>query len=240
MESTGYYYEPEPDFIYRRLNGVLPHDPVVKLISVDDPKDDITIFWIAFPFSEFIHNDMYIKRSNHPWVAYYRGEYYTIEYVGQKIFYWSRKQFKMWISKLPSIPIKNNTGKELIFISEVRDDAYHLIPQGYNMYVLNTRSSKILYGHDKNNTELIFIDAETYEIIPYNIYSCSDNFISEGTYEGGSINIDGDEYIIDRQTQSLVGKPYELYKFGDIYAVILDYIQVSQLNRVNKRTKPAR
>jgi hypothetical protein len=239
METTGYYYEPEPDFINHRILGRKSCDLVIKLISVDDPKDDITIFWVGFPFSGFIHNDMYIKRTGYPWIAYYRKEYYTIEYVRQKIFYWSRKQFKMWLSKLPSIPIKNNTGRDLIFISEVRDDAYHLMPQGLNMYVLNTRSSKILYGHDKDNTETIFIDAETYEIIPYNIYLCSDNFISEGTYEGGSFNIDGDEYKIDQQLQSIVGKPYELYKFGDIYAVILDYIRVSQLNRVNKRTKPA-
>jgi hypothetical protein len=250
MEATGYYYEPEPDYIINSGYWTWPRDRYNKLISVDDPKNDITVFWITYPFSEIIHNDTYIK-SNRPWIAYYRGEYYIIELVRQKLFYWSRKQFKFWLSKLPTTPIKNNTGRELIFISQVRDDAYHLMQQGYNMYVLNTRSSKILFGSDKDNKEKLFIDAENYEIISYTIYSYIEHFIKKGTYEGGfpksainggSFNIDGDEYKIDRQLDLslIVCKPYELYKFGDIYAVIIDYVRVSQLNRVNKRTKPAR
>ena len=238
--GTGYYYEPEPGFINDVLNREILHNTFTKLISEDGPNNDITLICLKSPFVALIHNDSYIDCKYRRYIIYYRGEYYKIEDILTKLYCWPKQQFKMWLTKIPSTPIKNNTGKELIFISEVRDDAYHLMHQGHNMYVLNTRSSKILFGHDKSNTETIFIDAENYEIIPYNIYPCSDNLIREGTYEGGSFIIDGDEYKIDLQLQSIVGRPYELYKFDDIYAVILDYIRVSQLNRVNKRTKPAR
>jgi hypothetical protein len=249
MTGTGYYYEPEPGFINEVLNRETLHNTFTKLISVDDLNNDMTLIYLKFPVKALIHNDSYIDCNYHRYIIYYHGEYYIIEDILTRLFCWPRQQFKMWISKIPSIPIKNNTGRDFIYISEIHNNTRNIVYHSgvdhsdgdYSVHVLNTTSSKIFYSADDN----IYINAENYELISYNTYFYSDGFIRSGIYkEGESFIINGDEYKITPQSslqylRLIIDQPYNLYKFGDIYAIIINDIWIEQLYRVNRHTKPA-
>jgi hypothetical protein len=240
MTGTGYYYEPEPGFINKVLGRVSLPNTFTKLISVDDPNNDMTLICLKSPFIALIHNDSYIDCKYCRYIVCCRGEYYKIEDILTRLYCWPRQQFKMWLTKIPSTPIKNNTGRKLIYVSEIYNTNSIIFHSGvdYSVHVLNMGSSKILYNIDCR----IYINAENYELIPYNTYFYKPVGIKKGIYKGESFIIDGNEYKIKPHQYILrliIDQPYILYKFGDIYAIILCEFYIEQLYRVNRHTKPA-
>jgi hypothetical protein len=171
-----------------------------------------------------------------------------VETDGAHIIYWWGKYYTMRrpIVQLTARPVPEYSDPLTIFTKEYKDDkAYHIIYAGITIFILDHSSQRFMFGINSQN-KVIFMDADTLEILPYREYYRYSNEFHDYTVEDNIFVIGGRKYKLGRGLDSvefIANYYFKVFLCDDIYFVafrvnFIDWIS-AQLYLDGSRTKPA-